>query len=75
MAEILQGSVERITFSNEESGYSVLKIKVPGRKELVSAVGNFVSVTPGKCCAWKAHGETIPPREQFKVDRIRKRRA
>lgn len=70
MAEILQGSVERITFSNEESGYSVLKIKVPGRKELVSAVGNFVSVTPGEVLrmegTWGNH-----PRfgEQFKVDR------
>lgn len=70
MAEILQGSVERVTFSNEESGYSVVKIKVPGRKELVSAVGNFVSVTPGEVLrmegSWGNH-----PRfgEQFKVDR------
>jgi len=70
MAEILQGSVERVTFSNEESGYSVVKIKVPGRKELVSAVGSFVSVTPGEVLrmegSWGNH-----PRfgEQFKVDR------
>lgn len=70
MAEILQGSVERVTFSNEESGYSVVKIKVPGRRELVSAVGSFVSVTPGEVLrmegSWGNH-----PRfgEQFKVDR------
>jgi len=48
MAEIIEGSVERITFTNEENGYSVIKVKVPGRKEPVSVVGNFVSVTPGE---------------------------
>ena len=70
MAETLQGSVERITFTNEENGYSVIKIKVPGRREPVNAVGNFVSVTPGEVLrmagSWGVH-----PRfgEQFKVDR------
>ena len=70
MADILQGSVERITFTNEENGYSVIKIKVPGRREPVSAVGNFISVSPGEVLrmegSWGNH-----PRfgEQFKVDR------
>ncbi len=70
MTEILQGTVERVTFSNEESGYSVVKVKVPGRRELVSAVGSFVSVTPGEVLrlegSWGNH-----PRfgEQFKVHR------
>ena len=70
MAEILQGSVERVTFTNEENGYSVIKIKVPGRKELVSAVGNFVSLTPGEVLrmegSWGVHTRFG---EQFKVDR------
>lgn len=66
--ETIQGTVERITFANEENGYSVLKVKVPGRKDLVSVTGNFVSVTPGEVLrmegAWSFH-----PRfgEQFEV--------
>ena len=70
MAEIIQGSVERITFANEENGYSVIKVKVPGRKEPVSVVGNFVSVTPGEVLrmegSWGFHARFG---EQFKVDR------
>jgi exodeoxyribonuclease V alpha subunit len=70
MAEIIQGSVERITFTNEESGYSVIKVKVSGRKEAVSVVGNFVSVTPGEVLrmegSWGFHARFG---EQFKVDR------
>ena len=70
MAEILHGSVERITFSNEENGYSVIKIKVPGRKDPVSVVGNFVSVTPGEVLrmegSWGFHARFG---EQFNVDR------
>ena len=70
MAEIIQGSVERITFTNEENGYSVIKVKVPGRRDLVSVVGNFVSVTPGEVLrmegSWGVHARFG---EQFKVDR------
>ncbi|MCE5336311.1 MAG: ATP-dependent RecD-like DNA helicase [Desulfobacteraceae bacterium] len=44
----LQGVVERITFTSEENGYSVIKLKVPGERDLVTAVGNFASVTPGE---------------------------
>jgi exodeoxyribonuclease V alpha subunit len=70
MTEIIQGSVERITFTNEEDGYTVIKVKIPGRKEAVSVVGNFVSVTPGEVLrmegAWGLHTRFG---EQFKVDR------
>jgi exodeoxyribonuclease V alpha subunit len=70
MAEIIQGSVERITFANEENGYSVIKVKVPGRRDAVSIVGNFVSVTPGEVLrmegSWGFHARFG---EQFKVDR------
>ena len=30
----LKGQIERVTFTSEESGYSVVKVKVYGRKEL-----------------------------------------
>jgi exodeoxyribonuclease V alpha subunit len=70
MAETIKGLVERITFSSEEDGYSVLKVKVPGRKGLVTAVGNFASVTPGEVLVmegeWSDHARFG---EQFKVER------
>jgi exodeoxyribonuclease V alpha subunit len=70
MTETIKGQVERVTFSNDESGYSVLKVKVPGRRELVAVVGNFISVTPGEVLrmegSWGFHARFG---EQFKVDR------
>jgi exodeoxyribonuclease V alpha subunit len=68
--ENLQGQVERITYANEESGYSVIKVKVRGRRDLVTVVGSFVSVTPGEVLrmegTWSQHSQYG---EQFKVER------
>jgi exodeoxyribonuclease V alpha subunit len=70
MSETIQGYVERITYANEENGYSVVKIKVPGRKDLVTVVGSFVSITPGEMLrmegTWGFHARFG---DQFKVDR------
>lgn len=43
----LQGVVERVTYTNENTGYSVLKAKVKGYSELVPLVGNMASVYAG----------------------------
>lgn len=48
MQETLEGSVERITYVNEETGYSVIRLAVQGRQELVTAVGNLASVNVGE---------------------------
>lgn len=45
--EYLSGIVERITFANEENGFSVIKIKSKGFAELVTAVGNLAAVNVG----------------------------
>ena len=37
----LQGQIERITYTNEETGYTIAKVKVYGRRDLVTVVGNF----------------------------------
>ena len=34
--EQLQGQIERVTFTNEETGYTVAKVRVYGRRELVT---------------------------------------
>ena len=45
--ETIRGVVERITYTNEEAGYSVIKIKVKNYAELVPVVGNMASVNVG----------------------------
>lgn len=44
----LTGLVERVTFHNPENGFAILKVKVPGEKELVTVVGNVAAVNPGE---------------------------
>jgi len=44
----LQGLLEHITYFNEETGYAIVKVKVPGQKELVACVGNLLRPTPGE---------------------------
>ncbi|HJV34949.1 ATP-dependent RecD-like DNA helicase [Geomonas sp.] len=46
--ERLSGSVERVTFHSEESGFCVLRVKVSGQRELVTVTGSAASVTPGE---------------------------
>lgn len=46
----LKGQIERVTFTSEESGYSVVKVKVYGRKELVAVIGNIVNLYPVQSC-------------------------
>ncbi|MFZ5918793.1 MAG: ATP-dependent RecD-like DNA helicase [Chloroflexota bacterium] len=68
MHETLQGTVERITYHNPESGYTVVRLAVEGYLELVTAVGNLAEVNAGEHLRleglWTAH-----PRygRQFKV--------
>lgn len=40
--EQLQRQIERITFASEETGYTVAKVKVYGRKDLVTVIGNMI---------------------------------
>ena len=44
----IQGVLERIIFHNEETGFTVAKIKEERKKELTSVVGNLIGVTPGE---------------------------
>jgi len=40
--------VERVTFFNEESGFSVLRVKVRGQREAVTVLGSLPSVSAGE---------------------------
>ncbi len=46
--ERLAGSVERVTYHSEESGFCVLRVKVRGKREPVTVTGSAASVTPGE---------------------------
>jgi exodeoxyribonuclease V alpha subunit len=44
----LRGQIERITFTSEENGFTIARVKVYGRKELVTAVGHIVNPSPAR---------------------------
>jgi exodeoxyribonuclease V alpha subunit len=48
LVERLSGSLERVTFHSEESGFCVLRTKVKGRRDLVTVIGSAASITPGE---------------------------
>ncbi|HEX9062231.1 MAG TPA: ATP-dependent RecD-like DNA helicase [Clostridia bacterium] len=59
--EQLSGIVERITYSSEETGYCVIKLKSEGFNDLVTVVGNLTEIHPGSllslCGEWKSHSK------------------
>jgi exodeoxyribonuclease V alpha subunit len=70
--ERLAGSIERVTFHSEESGFCVLRVKVRGQRDLVTVVGSAASITAGEymeCEGWwvndRQHGL------QFKATSLR----
>ncbi|MEN3262672.1 ATP-dependent RecD-like DNA helicase [Sodalis endosymbiont of Spalangia cameroni] len=44
----LTGSVERVTFHSEETGFFVVRAKVAGHRDLVTVTGNTSSITTGE---------------------------
>ena len=72
MPETLNGLIERVTYHNPENGFAVLKVKVKGRQDLVTVVGNTTSVTAGEHL--EATGRWVVDRDhgqQFKADELK----
>ena len=64
----LQGQIERITFTSEETGYTVARVKVHGRRELVTIIGNIINPTPGEIIKMRGEWGNHPKYgEQFKI--------
>jgi exodeoxyribonuclease V alpha subunit len=64
----LRGQLERITFVNEENGYTIARVKAPGHKELVTVVGHLVNPVPGEILAMKGEWNRHPKfGDQFKI--------
>jgi len=67
----MAGMVERVTFQNEETGFSVLRVKVEGKRDLVTMVGVVSSISAGEWVT--AEGRWVQDREhglQLKADTI-----
>jgi len=68
MLSELSGQIERITFANEVNGFTIAKVKVPGRRDLVTVVGILMSPMPGEILDMKGEWNSHPKfGEQFKV--------
>jgi len=64
----LSGQIERITYNNEENGFTIARVKVYGQRDLVTIVGNLIAPTPGEILKMRGEWANHPKfGEQFKV--------
>jgi exodeoxyribonuclease V alpha subunit len=64
----LQGQIERVTYANEETGYTIARVKVQGQRDLVTVVGNLLAANPGEIIRMQGEWTTHPKYgEQFKI--------
>lgn len=70
MSQQLEGTVERVTYYSEETGYAVIRLSVKGWTGLATVVGNLPEVTPGESLrlegTWTTHQQYG---RQFKTER------
>jgi exodeoxyribonuclease V alpha subunit len=70
--ESLRGSVERVTFHSESSGFCVLRVNVKGQRDLITVVGAAAGINAGEFI--EACGQWINDRTyglQFKAQELR----
>ncbi len=64
----IKAQIERITYHNEENGYTIARAKVAGRHDLITIVGNLYSVNAGEVLQLKGQWHNHPKfGEQFRV--------
>lgn len=66
----VQGQIERFTFDNEETDFTIARLKASGYRDLITLLGTMMAPTPGQVV--RAVGEwTNHPKfgEQFKMIR------
>lgn len=70
--DTLRGAIERITYHNEENGYTVAQLQPDGQAYTVAIVGNMLGVNVGESVivsgAWAAHPQYG---RQFKAESVR----
>ena len=64
----LSGQIERITYTNEENGFTIARVKVYGKRDPVTVVGNLTSPLPGEIIKMNGKWTNHPKYgEQFKI--------
>ncbi len=64
----LNGQIERITYANEDNGYTVARLKVNGHRDLVTIIGNLMGPTPGEILSMRGEWTRHPKYgDQFRV--------
>lgn len=57
--QTITGSVDRVTYHNEQNGYSVLRFLAQGFRDPVTVTGNFSTISPGESLKltgwWTSH--------------------
>jgi exodeoxyribonuclease V alpha subunit len=67
--EQLFGYIERITFTNSENGFTVAKLKLPRKKELITIVGFLPSLQTGETVRCQGYWKINPVHgSQFHVE-------
>lgn len=67
--ETLEGTVERVTYYSDETGYAVIRLQPQGRETLVTVVGNLPEVNPGEHLRLSGNWMTHPQHgRQFKAE-------
>ena len=70
----LSGQIERITYTDDETGFTIARVKVHGQKDLVTVVGHLISAAPGEILNMRGEWVNHPKfGEQFKVVESRTR--
>lgn len=68
-ASTLDGAVDRVTFYNPETGFSVVRVRLRGRREPVAVVGALPAVQPGERLVLTGRWHTDPRHgAQFRPD-------
>jgi len=68
MLKDLKGQIERVTYSNEENGFTIARLKVLGNRNLVTIIGNILSPMPGEILQMRGEWSNHPKYgEQFKI--------
>ncbi|MCX6027973.1 MAG: AAA family ATPase [Chloroflexi bacterium] len=72
MPDILRGIIERITFHNEENGYTVAQLQPDGAAYMVAVIGNMLGINAGESVemrgTWTSHPQYG---RQFKADTVK----
>jgi len=65
----LVGQIEHITYTSEETGYTIARVKVEGRPDPITVVGGLLAPTPGEVLQMTGEWVRHPKYgEQFRVE-------